>query len=281
LAIPTGRSRAGIAKPEAASHKPPLIDSHAHLYFDRFDEDRDQVIARAREAGVEAVINIGIDVETSASCVELARQHEAFYAAVGLHPTSELTALEPAVSALAAMARADRDRVVAVGEIGLDYYWKDVPPEVQKPRLEAQLDLALELGLPVIFHCRDALPDLFTALERRDTLPPGVFHCFSGGADDARRALDLGFHVSFAGNVTYPKAEGLREAARVVPPERLLLETDAPFLAPQKRRGKRNEPAFLPFTAACLAELLGLPTDELAAITRRATEALFGLQQRS
>ena len=256
-----------------------MIDSHAHLYFDKFDDDRAEVIARARDAGVTEIINIGIDVPTSRQAVDLARQERGFYAAVGLHPTSDISDLEQDVASIRELASAESDSVVAIGEIGLDYYWDHVTPEDQRPRLLVQLALARELDLPVIFHCREALADLFEVLESAPQLPPGVFHCFSGTADDARRALNLGYHVSFAGNVTYPKAGGLREAAAAVPPARLLLETDAPFLAPQSRRGKRNEPAFVPFTRSVLAEIHGLADDELDRITDSATRTLFRLPQ--
>jgi TatD DNase family protein len=254
-----------------------MIDSHAHLYFDKFDDDRSEVIARAREAGVSEIINIGIDVPTSHQAVELAQRESCFYAAVGLHPTSEISNLENDVDAIRAIATEESEHVVAIGEIGLDYYWDNVAPEDQKPRLTVQLALARELSLPVIFHCREALSDLFEVLDAEEDLPPGVFHCFSGTPADARRALALGFHVSFAGNVTYPTAGNLREAAAVVPPDWLLLETDAPFLAPQPRRGKRNESSFLPFTRTVLAELHGLEDAELDRITEATTRALFQL----
>jgi TatD DNase family protein len=166
---------------------------------------------------------------------------------------------------------------VAVGEIGLDYYWKDVAPEEQKPRLVKQLALARRVGLPVVFHCRDALEDLFRVLEAEPALPPGVFHCFSGGPAEARRALGLGFHVSFAGNVTYPKAVELQAALREVPLEKLLLETDCPFLAPQPARGKRNEPAFVRHTRDFIAGVKGVPPEEVERATDAAARALFGL----
>lgn len=254
-----------------------MIDSHAHLYFEKFDEDRSQVIERAREAGVREIINIGIDVSTTEKALELAIGESHFYAAAGLHPTSEIDDLDGDLLQIRELAASHRGRIVAIGEIGLDYYWDNVAPEDQKPRLVEQLALARELELPVIFHCREALPDLFEVLEGQSSLPPGVFHCFSGSGDDARRALDMGYHVSFAGNVTFPAAADLREAAAVVPPDRLLLETDAPFLAPQARRGKRNEPSFLPFTAEVLAELHGLGLDELERVTETSTRELFQL----
>ena len=254
-----------------------MIDSHAHLYFDRFDEDRSAVIERAQAAGVVGVINVGIDVDSSQQSVELALRHDGFYATVGLHPTTVVANLEKDIEALRALARSHATRVVAVGEIGLDYYWKSVAPEDQKPKLRSQLALARELDLPVIFHCRDALEDLFEVLSHETSLPAGVLHCFSGDHGQAERAVELGFHVSFAGNVTYPKAEMLQQAAKAVPLDRLLLETDAPFLPPQPRRGQRNEPAFLPLTCEFLAELKGVPSKELEMVATQTTRSLFGV----
>lgn len=255
----------------------PLIDSHAHLYFDRFDADRDEVIARAREVGVSAVINIGIDVDSSRQSVALATVNGDFFAAVGLHPTSKVADLDADLVEIEALARENPGRVVAIGEIGLDYYWKDVPREEQKPRLVRQLVLSRGLALPVIFHCRDALEDLLAILEAEDELPPGVFHCFSGGPAEVERALQLGFHLSFAGNVTFPKATGLHAALRSAPVEKLLLETDSPFLAPQPRRGKRNEPAFVRYTRDFIAGVKGVSPEDLERTTDATTRKLFGI----
>lgn len=254
-----------------------MIDSHAHLDFDAFDPDRAEVLARAREAGVEAIVDVGIDVASSRAAADLARSHPGLFASAGIHPTSKVAHEEAALAGIEALAREHPRRVVAVGEIGLDYYWKDVVPEVQRPRLERQLDLAAGLGLPVIIHCRDALDDLLSLLGSRPTLPAGVFHCFAGGPRDAQRVIALGFHVSFAGNVTYPKAKALQDAARAVPLGRLLLETDAPFLAPQARRGKRNEPAFARHTLEFLAALKGVGSAELESATTEAAVRLFAL----
>jgi TatD DNase family protein len=254
-----------------------VIDSHAHLYFDGFDPDRDEVIARARAAGVTAIINIGIDPESSEKAIDLARRHEGLFAAVGVHPTSRVPDEGAALERIESLARAHRGRAVAIGEIGLDYHWKDVPRDVQKERLLAQLALARRLELPVVFHCREALEDLLAIVEAEQERPPGVFHCFSGGPSEAERALRLGFHVSFAGNVTYPKATVLHEAARAVPLERLLLETDCPFLSPQPVRGKRNEPAHVRHTRDFLARLKGVGEREIEEATDAAARRLFGL----
>jgi TatD DNase family protein len=256
-----------------------MIDSHAHLYFDRFDADRDAVIERARAAGVAAIINVGIDPETSRAAIELARRHADLRAAAGIHPASRIDDLDAALDEVRRLAQQHAGAVVAIGEIGLDFHWDEVPRQEQYPRLEAQLALARELELPVIFHCRDALPELLRVLEAEPALPRGVFHCFAGGPDEARRALELGFHVSFAGNVTYPNAAALRESARAVPPEKLLLETDAPFLAPRPLRGKRNEPAFVVHTRDLLAGLHGLEPPAFGELAARTTRALFRLER--
>jgi len=255
-----------------------MIDSHAHLFLKEFDADRSDSIARARREGIEAIINIGIDPASSRAALELARSEPGFCAATGLHPCTPVADLDAALDEIRAIARSDPERVVAIGEIGLDYFWKDVEPAVQKEKLRAQLALALELDLPIVVHCRDALGDLLVLLEESPRRPPGVFHCFAGSPEEARRALNLGFHISFAGNVTYPKAEALRAAALVVPPERLLLETDSPYLPPQARRGKRNEPAFGVFTRDALAALHGMRADELDRLTSATTRRLFRMK---
>jgi len=257
----------------------PVIDSHAHLFLAEFDGDREAVLERARAASVEAILNIGIDPATSRAAADLARGRPGLFASAGLHPSTPIAGVDRAIEEVREIAAAERGIVVAIGEIGLDYYWKDVPPEDQKDRLLRQLRIALALDLPVVLHCRDALPDLFGILEGLLRVPGGVFHCFAGDAGDVRRALALGFHVSFAGNVTYPKAEILRGAARAVPPDRLLLETDSPYLPPQGRRGKRNEPAFGILTRDALAALHGLAPEELASIAAANTRRLFRLPE--
>jgi TatD DNase family protein len=257
-----------------------VIDSHAHLYLPDFDADREDVIERARAAGVEAIINIGIDAATSRAAVEIARKGPGLFASAGVHPQSKVADVAAEIDEVRSLARAERAQVVAIGEIGLDYYWKDVAPPEQLDRLLRQLALALELSLPVVVHCRDALPDLLDLLEGRPERPAGVFHCFAGGPEEARRALGLGFHVSFTGNVTYPKAEGLRAAAKAVPLDRLLLETDSPYLPPMGRRGKRNEPAFGVLTRDAIAFLHGLDPAELGRRTAENARRLFRLDAR-
>lgn len=257
------------------------VDSHAHLYFDRFDEDRSEVLARAREAGFVHVINVGIDVATSEAAIQLALENPGFcYASAGLHPND--TAHEPdelasILGQLEKLIEQHRDVVCAYGEIGLDYYWDHSPPEKQAVAFRAQLDLAEKHDLPVIIHCRDAMADTLPIVEEYGSRTRGVFHCFSGNAEEAKRSVELGWHVSFAGNVTFPKAPELREAAAVVPPDRLLLETDAPFLSPQAVRGQRNEPVHSLHTLEVLAETIGMSPEDLGAQTTANSCRLFRL----
>ncbi len=260
-------------------HTRAMIDSHAHLTYESFDADRGAVIQRAREAGIHGIIDIGIDLDDCRAAVELARRHPGLFVAAGLHPTTPVEDLDGALAALRQIASGNRREVVAIGEIGLDFHWKEVPPEAQRPKLLLQLELARELQLPVIFHCREALSELLETLEARPALPPGVFHCFAGNPEEARRALDLGFHVSFCGNLTYPKAEALRKTAGAVPPEKILLETDSPFLPPQAKRGQRNEPAFVVYTRDQIARLHGLDPEEFGRLAEVTTRRLFSLAE--
>ena len=258
-----------------------FIDSHAHLYFDKFDADRSAVIARAKERGFVHIINIGTDPETSRAAIALATDYPGFcYATVGLHPTdAEMPAekLAEVIRDFEGLLDAHADCVCAVGEIGLDYYWDRATPEAQDRAFRAQMDLAERRQLPVVIHCRDAMDDTLVVVREYEGRVTGVFHCFGSGAEDAKKALDLGWYVSFAGNVTFPKATELHEAAAVVPVEKLLLETDAPFLAPQPVRGKRNESAYSLHTLDYLANVHGMERDALGAITTANTRRLFPL----
>lgn len=255
-----------------------MIDSHSHLYFDRFDDDREEVLRRAAEAGVREHVLVGIDEASCHAALDLAATRPELHATAGLHPASHVEDPAGELERVIALIHERRSDLVALGEIGLDYHWKDVTPEIQHERLRRQLELALELDLPVIYHVREALADHFEILEELERQPPGVFHCFGGGPREAERALELGYHVSFAGNVTLPRSEELREAARVVPLERLLLETDAPFMAPVPRRGRRNEPAYLVHTRDFLADLLDVDPVELGQQCEQNTRALFRLK---
>jgi len=257
------------------------IDSHAHLYFEQFAADLDAVVARAREAGFVAVIDIGVDLATSRQCIALAERFPGFcYAAVGLHPNeaevspAELSAI---VDSLGALVDAHGLAVRAIGEIGLDRYRERASDEAQERAFIAQLALARRTGRAVVIHCREAWPRTLEVIAAEAEGVRGVFHCFGGTPAEARRAVELGWCVSFAGNLTYPKAAGLRDAAREVPLDRLLLETDAPFLSPQPVRGKRNEPLFALHTADALAAVHQVDRAAILEATTRNARELFAI----
>ncbi|HWR50555.1 MAG TPA: TatD family hydrolase [Bryobacteraceae bacterium] len=257
----------------------PLVDSHCHLDEPQFDADRDAVLARARAAGVEHLLAIGTgkgppDLEAG---VRLAEAHEWIYATAGIHPHDASKAEPATFERLAELLR--HPKVVGLGEIGLDYHYNFSARETQREVFAAQLKLARKAGKPVIIHTREAWDDTLTMLtEHWDPNLHGIMHCFSGGPEDAERVLNLGFYLSFAGIVTFPKAVRVQEAARMTPQERLLVETDAPYLAPVPHRGKRNEPAFMTGTVRKLAELRGETVEQVAAITVANFFRLFGVR---
>jgi TatD DNase family protein len=253
-----------------------LVDTHAHLHDAAFDADRTAVLARARAAGLTGFLTIGTDVGTSEAALALAAVEPDVYAAVGIHPHDARTADAEALRRIAGLARTPR--VVAVGEIGLDYYRDLSPRAAQRTALVAQLQLARTVGKPVLLHCREAHADLLDvcAAEGVDAVG-GILHCFSGHLGAARRGLGLGLLISIAGPVTYPSARRLAEVVRTVPLDCLVLETDCPYLPPQPWRGQRNEPAYLPVTAARVAELLGLPVAAVAAATTENAARLLHL----
>jgi len=246
-----------------------FADSHTHLEFPDFDQDREQVFERAREAGVQYIMAIGSGTgpHRLRAGLEMAEGREWVFPTVGIHPHEARLATENHFEELARLAA--NPRIVAVGEIGLDYHYDRSPREVQRIVLFRQLELAEEAGLPLVIHCREAWQDCLQVLEQRwkRTGLGGILHCFSGTLEDAVRGMDCGFYISFAGNLTFPKAANLREAAAGIPKDRLLIETDCPFLAPVPRRGRRNEPAFVPYVAEQLAAIQGISTDEVGTNT--------------
>ncbi len=258
-----------------------VVDSHFHLADPVFDADLLEVVTRARAAGLQrglCVLTAGEESEASGGR-RLAQLWPEVCFAVGVHPhvAGRYAGREPDTCALVRAAIRATPRARAVGEIGLDYHYDFSPRDVQRVVFAAQVRLACELGLPVVIHMREATEDTLAILrEAGQGDVRGVFHCYSGDAPTVRRILDLGFFVSFAGIVTFPRAEDVREAARVVPADRLLVETDAPYLAPVPHRGKRNEPSFVAHTVEALARVRGETAAELAERARRAFDALFG-----
>jgi TatD DNase family protein len=272
-----------------------LIDSHAHLDSPRYADDREAMLRRTWDAGVETVLAIGIGEGPAEmhQALEICREFNArpesgnglprLYASAGIYPHSTGEADEASLKKLDGLLAAPG--VIACGEIGLDYYHEGAAHDVQRRGLIAQLEIAAARKRPILIHCRpkdgmtDAWDDLFAVLEKhwRHTGLRGVMHCFGGGWEEARRSLDLGFLISFAGNVTYPKAQPLRDVASRVPLASMLVETDAPWLAPMPNRGKRNEPGWVAHTAEALAGVVGISPEEVAAATTRNFEKLFGV----
>ncbi len=279
----------GLAAPsadqpiEGSVHQFTLVDTHCHLDFNAFNEDRQAVIERARRAGLARMLIPGVDLASCRAALAIAESYPEVFAAVGVHPTSLSTWDERTVGELRALAA--HPKVVAIGEIGLDYYWDASPREEQREALRMQIELASELGLPVILHCREAFTDLlpimlaWQAALRRDGNPladrPGVFHSFSGDVSLARQAVEAGFSIGITGPVTFRNAPELQAVVQEAPGSALLIETDAPFLAPQPRRGKRNEPAFVRYVADKIAAIRGLPVQAIAQHTTANANRLF------
>jgi TatD DNase family protein len=256
-----------------------LADSHAHLDFEQFADDLDQVLARAAEAGVAPVITVGTDLASSRRALELAGGSPMLHATAGIHPHEAGNATAEDWAALRQLF--SDEQVVGVGETGLDYHYRFHPPEVQQDLFRRHLRLSGEVGRPVVIHVREAFDDAFAILGEEGVAAGGVLHCFTGGPRECERALELGLHISLAGIVTFPQAAELQQAARLVPADRLLVETDAPYLAPVPLRGKRNEPAYVVHTARKVAALRQVGFDELCAETRANTIRLFGLGDRA
>ena len=245
-----------------------LFDTHAHLHVPEFDGDRAEMMARARQAGVTRMLTIGTEVPTSRAAIALAEAEPDVWATVGVHPHDAADADAGVLTEIERLAGGPR--VVAVGEIGLDFFRDLSPRDVQERVFRHLIGLARRVRKPVVVHCRDAHAEVLAILgEEGASEVGGIMHCFSGDVEIARRCLDLGLLVSLAGPVTYPNARALPDVARFVPADRLVIETDCPFLPPQGYRGKRNEPAYLALTAARVAELRGEPLEEFA---RRASD---------
>jgi TatD DNase family protein len=276
--------------PTAGDQRPTtmFIDSHAHLEGHRYDSDREQVIARAREAGIDTIVAIGNgEGPVNFDCgILLAEKYEFIYATIGIHPHEAKLADAAAFERMEQLAK--RPKVIAWGEIGLDYYYDHSPRDVQQDVFVRQMELARNAKLPIVIHCRpsdnsdDAWDDCLRLI-REQWAPSGlggILHCFTGNTSQAKQALDMGFVVSFAGNITFPKAQQIRDAALEVPLDRMLIETDSPFLAPVPHRGKRNEPAFVKEVARQLGELRGLSAEDVGAQTTQNFHRFFSLHEK-
>jgi len=264
--------------------KPSIIDTHAHLDMPHFNKDRTEVIARALDAGVSNIITVGIDLESSRKAIKLAESYTEIFATAGFHPHEAARVTETSVAKLGEIAQ--HPRIVAIGEVGLDFYRNRSPREVQLQALRWQLELAEEMNLPVIIHCRQAEKDMLAALrnwasrrKRPDGEPVGVVHCFSGDIDTARQYLEMGFFISLGAYIGYPASLRSHDVIRSIPLDRLMVETDCPFLPPQIHRGKRNEPAYLPLTAKLLADIKQVSPETVARETTRNAHQLFRLPE--
>jgi TatD DNase family protein len=260
-----------------------FVDTHCHLDFHDFDHDRDEVLARAWKNGLEMILNPGIDMLTSQAAIGLSDVYESVFAAVGVHPNSALVWAEHSLVRLRTLA--NHPKVVAIGEIGLDYYRQCTPHGLQRTIFQAQLDLAAELSLPVIIHSRGAAADVLAILRdwwvglktRNSELVhhPGVLHSYSDRQDLASQAVEMNFYIGITGPVTYKNATDVRQVVQAMPLENLLIETDAPFLTPQLHRGRRNEPAYVPLVAGKIAELHRQPLEKVAEVSTQNAMRLF------
>ena len=251
-----------------------LIDTHAHLQLPHFKTDIDEVLNRAGKVGIECIVNVGFDLEGTRQAIELARAHEGLYATVGIHPHNANELTDEVLKTLRNLSK--ESKVVAVGEIGLDYYRNLSPKHVQRKAFETQMEMAEELGLPVVIHNRDAHADISDVISRFNKTK-GIMHCFSGSSELAKKCIKSGLFISFAGQVTYRKSHRLQDIASAIDLERMLVETDCPWLSPEEVRGKRNEPANLVYTVRKIANLRGISFDTVAEATKMNAKKLLQL----
>ena len=254
-----------------------LIDSHAHSDDRRFNDDRDMLIKNFKNNNIELVINIGADLKTSVASVELADKYDTIYAAVGVHPHSAKEVNTLVMENIRELTK--NKKVVAIGEIGLDFHYDNSPRDVQRKWFIEQLKLAKELDLPVIIHTREASQETYDILKNnQDGTVRGVMHSFSGSAEMASLYVDMGFYISIGGPVTFKNARVVREVAEAVPLDKLLIETDCPYLTPEPYRGKRNEPVYMKYTAEKIAQVRGISYDEVVKATNRNAKRLFNIK---
>ena len=253
-----------------------FIDSHAHIQLDRFDSDRSVVIERAKNSQVSIILVVGFDISTSHLAVELADRYDHIYATVGLHPHDAKRFTPQTLREIALLA--EHPKVVALGEMGLDYHRNLSPKSVQKRVFEEQLDLATQLDLPIVVHNRNAFDDILSILENHSQLTGGVLHCFSENTKSMDRVIDVGFHIGIGGPVTYKKSQDLKQVVKVMPADSFLIETDCPWLAPQLRRGKRNEPAYITEIATKIAELRKVTIESVGQTSSQNFRKLFSIE---
>ena len=251
-----------------------FFESHAHLYFEHYDEDRDKLITELLFSEIEGIINVGVDIETSYKSIKLAEKYENIYAACGLHPTDLKSNSDHDIKELRELLK--HDKVVALGETGLDLYWDKVPLETQRKYFIKQLELALEEDYPVIIHSRDAEQETLKVINEVSDKYSGIFHCYAGSTETALELIEKGFYISFTGNITY-KNNDREEVIKALPLDKLLLETDSPFLTPVPFRGKRNDPSKLRYIAQKIANLKNISIEEVAKVTSDNTRKLFRL----
>ena len=256
-----------------------LFDTHVHLNARQYEKDREEVISRAFEAGVKHMVVVGFDEETIPLAIEIAEKYESIYAAVGWHPVDAIDFVENKhIDYLRKLS--EHPKVVALGEMGLDYHWDKSPKEVQMKVFRTQIRLAKEVGLPIIIHNREATEDVIQVLKEESANEVGgIMHCFSGTIDQMHRCVDLNFYISLGGPVTFKNAKEVKEVAKEIPLNRLLIETDAPYLAPHPNRGKRNEPAYVKLVAKEIASLRKMTYEEIGQITTENAFRLFRIEK--
>ncbi len=257
-----------------------LFDSHCHLHDQKFDADRDEVLTRAHDSGVSAILTLGDTLKASRAAIQLAENEPSVYAAAGIHPCNANCWEDETEDELRQLL--NHERVIVLGEIGLDYYWDKDPAVLEKQRqcFRRQLQIARETGYPVSIHCRESTEEVLSILkEEKGEEIGGVLHCFSGSLEQARRGVELGFYLGVGGTSTFKKSHDLREVIKAIGLEHIVIETDSPYLAPQPKRGKRNEPSYVAFVASIISEYLKIPYNEFAELTMANTLKAFKMKE--
>lgn len=253
-----------------------LFDTHAHLNAEQFNEDLEEVIARAKEEKVEHIVVVGFDRPTIKRAMELIEAYDFIYATIGWHPVDAIDMTDEDLAWIKDLSA--HEKVVAIGEMGLDYHWDKSPKDVQKEVFRKQIALAKEVGLPIVIHNRDATEDVVSILREEGAEEVGgIMHCYTGSAEIAQECINMNFYLSFGGPVTFKNAKKPKEVVKQIPNDRLLIETDCPYLTPHPYRGKRNEPSYVKLVAEQIAELKGMTYEEIAAITTENAKKLFGI----